>query len=388
MNLDFKLKQTNPNHSILGLKQPVICLAPMDGVSDSPFRQITKKYGDPDLIFTEFTHVMGLCMAAENTLNHFYYEEMERPVIAQIYGQEPEYFYHAAKIVVALGFDGVDINMGCPAKKVTASGSGAALIKTPELAKEIVLEVKRGVADWVENGKLTGLKPKAKKAVEDLRNKFIKRVEESDQTKFTSDSNILGIKNLSSDERFIIPTSVKTRIGFDKPVTEWWIKKLSKVRPEWISIHGRTLKQMYSGGADWEELKIAVDSTDIPVMTNGDIKEYGDIYKMLEKTRAAGVLIGRGAFGNPWIFSSSNKQAMTSSSEERQEEYISKDERLKVMIEHARIFDDLHEGSDRAFVQMRKHFGWYVKNFDNAKELRSKLVRVRTYKDLINKLNN
>ncbi|MDQ7021359.1 MAG: tRNA-dihydrouridine synthase family protein [Candidatus Dojkabacteria bacterium] len=160
------MSKIEKSQKVLGLKYPIVSLSPMDGITDSPFRQIIKKYGNPDIIFTEFTHVQGLLMAPWNTLKHFYYEEVERPVIAQIYGQDPELFYHATKIVIALGFDGVDINMGCPAKKVRAAGSGAALIRTPDIAREIIFQVKRGVNDWVKDGKLTGMSNKAMKTVE------------------------------------------------------------------------------------------------------------------------------------------------------------------------------------------------------------------------------
>src|SRR5690606_1077705 len=126
---------------------------------------ITAKYGHPDIMYTEFVNVMGLCIAGYNTLKELYYEEVERPIVGQIYGNDPEYFYHAAKIICALGFDGVDINMGCPAKNVANSGSGAALIKTPNLAIEIIAAVKQGVKDWTIDGKLSGLNEKTQTAV-------------------------------------------------------------------------------------------------------------------------------------------------------------------------------------------------------------------------------
>ncbi|MDQ7021360.1 MAG: tRNA-dihydrouridine synthase family protein [Candidatus Dojkabacteria bacterium] len=116
-----------------------------------------------------------------------------------------------------------------------------------------------------------------------------------------NNSNFKGRQNLIG-KCIEIPVSVKTRIGYDEPVTESWIKNLEKESPEWISIHGRTLKQMYGGGADWDELKKAVEITDIPIMTNGDVKEFSDIKKMLDHTGSIGVLVGRASFGNPWVF--------------------------------------------------------------------------------------
>lgn len=424
----------NKTKNILGLTKPVFGLSPMDGVTDAANRFIIKKYGNPDLIFTEFTHVHGLCVAAENMLTHFDYSELERPVIGQIYGHEPEYFYHAAKIVVALGFDSVDINMGCPAKKVSMRGAGAGLIRTPDLAREIIAEVKRGVADWVSDGKLTGLKAKAQKAVEAMIERNKARITKGDIEKWlaaVSDQlsdmghetwdlrsleykTPLGILNLidrrheslireieqSSNQkisnltphishRFHIPVSVKTRTGYDDPITESWIKNLDSAKPDWISVHGRTLKQLYSGKADREEIRKAVESTDLPVLANGDIDSYEDALAMMEQTGAFGVLIGQGTYGNPWVF---KKLEMRNEELGISPLLLGEDSRrpgevlirtiLNVMLEHATLFDELRNHDERAFVQLRKHFSWYwtlinklsTEQVPNSKEIRMKLV--------------
>src|SRR3989344_4659206 len=159
------------------LKRPIVGLAPMDGVTDAPMRYITAKYGRPDVMFTEFVSADGLkrvtggnklSLASRNSLlRHLRFDESERPVVAQLFGGEPESFFEVAKLIVKMGFDGVDINMGCPAKKVAGRGEGAGLIKNHELAGEIMAAVKNGV-----EGK--------------------------------------------------IPVSVKTRIGFEKADPEWW----------------------------------------------------------------------------------------------------------------------------------------------------------------------
>ncbi len=370
---------------ILGLQTPVLGLAPMDGVTDHAYRYITKKYGNPDIIFTEFTHVQGLCIAGQNLLKAFEYDQTQRPIVAQIYGKEPEYFYHAAKIVCALGFDGVDINMGCPAKNVTSSGAGAGLIRTPELAKEIIASVKEGVKHWVDNGELTGLSNKTHEAVIEMIRK-LKSSSEPDakgeqayakgQAAYGSSGlkenpNLKGYLNLTSDKRSEIPVSVKTRIGFDKPVTESWISHLDSCNPAWLTVHGRTLKQMYTGNADWTELKKAVESTDKAVLVNGDIKEYSDIQKVLNLTGAYGVLIGRATFGNPWVFKEDNA-AQTSESGSINSDLLKK--KIQVMLEHTKLFVENNLDA-RAFVQMRKHFGWYIRGFDGAKEIREKLMR-------------
>lgn len=360
-------------NSILNLTKPIIALAPMDGVSDSPFRFIAKKYGNPDIVFTEFTNVMGMCIAGDKIMHTFHYDETQRPIVGQIYGNDPEYFYHAAKIICALGFDAVDINMGCPAKNVASSGSGAALIKTPELAKEIIEAVKRGVEDWVSDGKLTGLSNRSIQGVEELL-----QMKKSEVESINLIDAVDGLKNIMNQiglptERKFIPVTVKTRIGYDHPVTESWIQNIAEAKPEWISVHGRTLKQMYEGLADWNEIKKAVESTDIPVLANGDIKTAEDVKNVLELTGAKGVLIGRATFGNPWIFNEARGDTTK----------ITLELKIKVMIEHTKKFVELYP-DPRAFFQMRKHFGWYMKGFDGAVELRKKLMTANSLADVEN----
>ncbi|MBE0574164.1 tRNA-dihydrouridine synthase [Candidatus Dojkabacteria bacterium] len=333
--------------NILNLRYPIVGLSPMDGVTDSAYRYITKKHGNPDVIFTEFTNVMGMSQAGQHVIKDFHYDKTQKPIVAQIYGKEPEYFYHVAKIACELDFDAVDINMGCPAKNVASSGSGAALIRTPNLAREIIVATKQGVVDWANDGKLTGLPEKTLAAVVDLKKEL----------------------NAQYSTRKVLPVSVKTRIGYSEPVTEWWIKELEKENPAWISLHGRTLKQMYTGSADWDEIKKAVKTTEIPILANGDIKDYSDIKKVLDLTGAQGVLIGRASFGNPWIFKG------------KKFEDISLEERVKVMIEHTKKFVELNP-DPKAFVQMRKHFGWYIKGFENASAIRVKLMQTNSVTDV------
>jgi len=331
------------NKKILNLEYPVMGLSPMDGVTDSAYRFITKKYGNPDINFTEFTNVIGLSMAGHHVLKDFHYDKSQKPIVAQIYGKDPEYFYHAAKIACELDFDGVDINMGCPAKNVASSGSGAALIRTPDLAREIIAATKEGVQHWVDNGELTGLPTKTKNAIKKLQLEI----------------------GVDVKERKLIPVSVKTRIGFSEPQTEFWIQNLEKENPAWISLHGRTLKQMYTGFADWNEIKKAVEITNIPILANGDIKTYDDYKKVLKVTGAFGALIGRGSYGNPWIFKGKTFEEVPLA------------EKIEVLLDHTKRFVKLNP-DPKAFVQMRKHFGWYIKGFDGAKETREKLMKTNS----------
>lgn len=287
------------------IKKPIVGLAPMDGVTDAAMRFITKKHGNPDVMFTEFVSAEGIRAGAVKLMKNFIYDESERPIVAQLFGKDPEAFKIAALKVMELGFDGVDINMGCPARKVAKRGEGAGLINNPELALAIIKEVKKAV-----------------------KNK--------------------------------IPVSVKTRIGYDKPMIEEWIGKLLEAEPVVISLHGRTLKQGYGGLADWEEIGKAAKlckETETLLLGNGDVKSVEDGKEKIKKYGGDGFLIGRAAFGNPWVFN-------------KGETLVKK---FEVALEHARKFEELYP-DDRFFV-MRKHLSWYAKGFDGAKELRSKLVR-------------
>ncbi|HZC82142.1 MAG TPA: tRNA-dihydrouridine synthase family protein, partial [Nitrospiraceae bacterium] len=144
------------------IPQPIIGLSPMDGVTDPAFRFIVARHGKPDVQFTEFINVNEICYGAESAWQQLRYAEIERPVLAQIYGAEPDLFYQVAQVICELGFDGLDINMGCPSKNVSARGCGAALIKNPALAREIIRAVQAGVRDWASGCRIEtiGLRPK------------------------------------------------------------------------------------------------------------------------------------------------------------------------------------------------------------------------------------
>lgn len=350
-------------------QKPVIGLSPMDGISDEPFRFITNKYGKPDISYTEFVHVMGLVRGGEKLWEDFYFADTERPILAQLFGIETEYFYHASKIVAELGFDGVDINMGCPARSVTEHGAGAALIRNPALAKQIVLATKQGVKDWYESGgELTGIKQSLKLRIKKHKELRQKRCEELGVA-FKSFAN--------GNEREIIPVSVKTRIGYDQIIVGDWINHLNEVEPNHIALHGRTLKQLYGGQADWEAIAVGVATANSPVLANGDIKSFDDIAKVLDITKASGALIGRATYGNPWFFSQISDFR---EGKELKPIEINVTERIKVMLEHTKLHVDLK--GEEAFVQMRKHLGWYASGFPNAVELRIKLVRSNSLEEV------
>ena len=351
------------------IPKPIIGLSPMDGVTDASFRWIAARHGGPDITVTEFTNVDAAVHAPHTLIRDFTYSEIERPVIAQIYGNKPELFYKAAHVVCELGFDGVDINMGCPAKNVAASGSGAALIRTPELAREIIQQTKQGIDDWVSGQTLDNL---------GLRQKLRETVKTSNQQRSGWETPPL---------RQAIPLSVKTRIGYDEIVIDDWIANLLEEKPVAISIHGRTLKQGYKGDADWDAISQAVElakPTQTIILGNGDLRDMGDIYRRVRQCGVDGVLLGRAAEGNPWIFKAKAqlKQALRDCVPPPvTRESIGLAERFKVIIEHAHHFETYVQ--ERNFVGMRKHLIWYCRDFRGAAELRTKMVRVNGTADVI-----
>jgi nifR3 family TIM-barrel protein len=331
------------------LKKPIIGLAPMDGVTDAAFRIITKKYGGPDIMFTEFTSVEGWCRGSKDWKRNLMFDESERPIIAQIYGKTPEFFYESSKKIAKMGFDGVDINMGCPSKSVNNSGAGAALIKTPKLAQEIVAAVQNGV-----NKK--------------------------------------------------IPVSIKTRLGYEENIIDKWLSLLLETKPVAITLHGRTFKEGYKGQADWESIgraaKIAKGSG-VLILGNGDVQSRKDGEEKCQKYGVDGVLIGRAAYGNPWIFLNDQKKGPNNIRPVRKNKVDSKrttdfsvgaayhaDPNIitKVVLEHAQIFEKMFQqfdkGEGRYFQAMRKHLAWYIKGFEGAKEIRQKLVRANNSEEV------
>jgi tRNA-dihydrouridine synthase len=276
-------------------------------------------------------------------------------------------------VVCELGFDGVDINMGCPAKNVAASGSGAALIRTPELAREIIRQTRQGIDDWVAGQTLDQL---------GLRQKLRETVKASNQQRSGW---------VTPSVRRPIPLSVKTRIGYDQIVIEDWIGNLIEEKPVAISIHGRTLKQGYKGDADWDAIARAVEIAKAQptlILGNGDLRDMGDVYRRVRQCGVDGVLLGRAAEGNPWIFKVKDqlKQSLHVSTPPPPSEPISMAERFSVIVEHARHFETYVQ--ERNFVGMRKHLIWYCRDFRGAAELRAKMVRVNNCADVIQCLDD
>ena len=294
------------------LKKPILVLAPMADVTDAAFRRIIAKYGKPDVLWTEFVSADGLALAPEEgrskLLKDLEYTEGERPIVAQFFTSKPEHMRKAAELARSLGFDGVDINMGCPDKSIEKQGAGASMMKNPSLAREVIRAAKEGAGN--------------------------------------------------------LPVSVKTRIGYNKPELESWLPEILKEELAVVTVHARTRKEMSKVSAKWEFVKRAVEirnelKSSTLIFGNGDVKDLEEAKLRVEETGCDGVMLGRAIFGNPWLFS------------ERKD--ISIQEKLKVLVEHTQLFEELL-GKYKNFAVMKKHFKAYVKDFDGAGDLRAKLM--------------
>jgi tRNA-dihydrouridine synthase len=342
---------------------PIVGLSPMDSVTDASFRFVTAKHGRPDVILTEFVNIQSAIYAPELMLKDFTYCEIERPVVAQIYGKTPELFYKVAHIVGELGFDGLDINMGCPARKVAAAGCGAALIREPDLARAIVQAARQGLQDWYNGKSLkeVGIRPSAIAA-------------------FKAANRRRCGSEMVADRR-LLPISIKTRIGYDSVVVNDWISTLLRQEPAAITVHGRTLQQGYKGNADWDAIAqaaaIAKDSGTL-LLGNGDLMDMGDVYERICQTHVDGVLIGQATQGNPWFFAGKEqlKLALRGNGVMPQPPAVAVAERFNVMLEHSRHYETVVQ--NRGFYGMRKNLLWYCRNFDGAEEMRARMKHARS----------
>lgn len=316
-------------------KKPFFCLAPMSDVTDIAFRTMISKYSknrqnkDEIVFWTEFVAADGLCdKHARKKLSHILrFKDGERPIVAQVFGANPDNMKKACQYIASLDFDGIDINMGCPDKSVVAQGAGSALIKNPELASKIIRAAQE------------------------------------------------GIKNAGKN----IPVSVKTRIGFNKEEIGSWIGELVKEDISALTIHLRTKKEMSKVPANWSHVDkikkiIKKSEKDILLICNGDIKDMKEAKEKITKYSCDGVMIGRGVFGNPWFFDEQKKD-------------ISTKEKLDALVEHTKLFEK-ELGGIKNFDVMKKHYKAYVNGFDGAKELRIKLMEKKNSKEVENAIRS
>lgn len=298
------------------LKKPFIILAPMEDVTDTVFRQILLTTGRPSLFFTEFTNVDGMESAGRNhVVKRLKFEKKEKPIIAQIWGMKPENYYKAAKEIVAMGYDGIDINMGCPQADVVRHGACSALMKNYALTTEIIRATQEGA------GK--------------------------------------------------IPVSVKTRIGYSTIQTEEWIPFLLSHNLAALTVHGRTVKEMSKVPAHWDEIGKAVQirsGLDLTtrIIGNGDVMSLAEAKEKVATYGVDGVMVGRGIFHNPWFF----KDGFDVNT-------VTLRERLK-LLEHHVLLHVTTWGNSKPYAPLKKYCKIYLSGFDGAAEIRSKFMETTT----------
>jgi tRNA-dihydrouridine synthase B len=300
---------------------PALALAPMAGVTGHPFRLLAKEQGC-GLVYSEMISARGLCCPGKRTEALLYYSEAERPVAFQLFGSEPAVLAAAAQILEERSVDLIDLNLGCPTPKITRNGDGGALMRDPTRCSAIFEAVVEAVN---------------------------------------------------------CPVSVKIRKGWDEcSVNAPEIAlRAEAAGVKAVAVHGRTVKQGYSGKADWEIIKKVKETINIPVFGNGDVSSPQDAEAMLKLSCCDGVMIGRAAMGNPWIF----KQVSAWLEEGRKIGPPSPEERVEMCIRHMTLLCGF-KGNAVAVREMRRHASWYIKGLPGAAEARRRLIKAVNCHDM------
>ena len=300
----------------------------MADVTDAVYRKIFTTRGRPDVVWTEFVSADGLLRAPEKGKERLMldlrFSDGEHPIVAQFFTADPEAMRHAATLARKLGFDGVDINMGCPDKTVEKQKAGAALIKDPKRAREVIRAAREGAGD--------------------------------------------------------LPVSVKTRLGYNDDILEAWLPELLSERLDAVTIHARTRKEMSKVPARWERIAKAVEirnelSPATLIIGNGDVTDVPDALEKAHATGCDGVMLGRAIFTNPWVFASDAGRARSPS------------ERLEAALEHTLLFRETFEGV-KSFATMKKHYKAYINNFDGAAAIRGELMALTDSGSAVQKLES
>lgn len=295
--------------------QPFVALAPMDDVTDVVFRRLVHELAPADVYFTEFASVEGFCSAGRHAIERrLLLGDDEGPVIAQIWGTTPAHYETMARELATRGFAGIDINMGCPARDVTKTGACSALIKTPELAAEIIAATKAGAGG--------------------------------------------------------LPVSVKTRIGWNEPATKDWLGFLLQQDIAALTVHLRTVKEQSKVDAHWELAReiVALRNELAPstvLIGNGDVLTRSEAEQRIEESGFDGVMIGRGIFHNPWALEATPREH-------------SPQQRLAALARHLDIFEATWQQAEKRYEPLKKFFKIYISGFDGAAHLRAEFMATKS----------
>ena len=297
-----------------------VLMAPLAGITDSVFRLLAKEHG-AGLVYTEMISAEGLVHGGVKTYSLIEFEQRERPIGVQIFGSRPEAMGRAAMLVTEMRPELIDLNFGCPARKVVGKNGGAALLKDLDLIEKIVRAV-----------------------------------------------------IMATD----LPVTVKIRSGWDEKsiVAKEVASMCACYGVSAITVHPRTRQQGFSGTACWDLIRQVKESVEIPVIGNGDIRTPRDGLRMCQETGCDAIMIGRGALGNPWLF-----QQIRDLLQGRDPAEPTLDERIDLCLRHARELVD-NKGSRRGVHQMRKHLGWYTKGFPEGARLRRAVVTLERLEDV------
>jgi nifR3 family TIM-barrel protein len=301
-----------------GIECPLL-LAPMAGVSEGPFRRICRGMG-ADVVVSEFLSSEAIRRRIGRTLQGCEFDECERPIGIQIYGADPSAMAEAAELVTEhYAPDFIDINFGCPVKKVVQRNGGSGCLRDLDLVTRLIRAVIAATP---------------------------------------------------------IPVTVKTRSGWSDETRDAVsiALRMQDAGARAFTLHARTRTQMFSGKADWDEIAQVVEALDIPVVGNGDVQSAGDVARMREYTRCAGIMVGRGAFGNPWLFR--DAQALLAGRPLPPRPQAA--DRFAVALEHARLALELQGDTRQTVIEFRKHLGWYTKGLQGASDLRQRLFQIES----------
>lgn len=302
------------------LEKPIIALSPMADMTDTAFCRIAKRFG-AKIVFREMVSAEAVVRGNDKTLDMTAFHEEERPIVQQLFGADPDVMAEAARIIYErYKPDAFDINMGCPVYKIVSNFNGAALMKEPKLAAEIVRKMKAAVP---------------------------------------------------------VPVSVKIRLGWENPNECLdFARTLEEAGADLLTVHGRTKKQGYSGVADWAQIGEVKKRVNIPVLCNGDVHKPEQAPEALKISGCDGLLIARGALGNPWVMKQMEEVLTTGAVQT----HIDWNTRVQTVLDHARLM--LESEGERGIVLMRKHFSWYFKGVQGGAELRDKLMKITTLDEL------